>query len=718
MYKIHSFAPTKLAKHMNNFFLSILCLMLIKFSCVAQTNDYPKTINRSTKEYYFTREVLNSFRELENLTSDTVKNWVNEENNYTYNYISKIPVKFNVQLKIEKNHYFETFTPKKYGKYFIYPTVDNELKTFDFYYTTDLKTVQWDVISIQKDLTKNAEEAVNMRDFAMSKDSKYLAYSISRDGSDWTEIRVAHVKTGKLLDDKLINVKFSDIVWREDGFYYNRYDSVAPKGRYTDALKNHKLYYHKIGTNQDADLVVYKKNNAPNNFFSVQVSEDEKFVTIEDRDAVNNLMSYYYQDYNNPEQTSILPIARNINYYIKVLSKKNDTLIVEHGNTKIGRVVAIPLNDIKKRIELVPQLSDAEFGEAMLINNNFLVLISQNAEEKIAVFDSNKKLIKLLALPFGSHFTFNSLDKEQNLVYFSVASFLHPPALLKMNINNYQLDVEFAAKVNYESQDYEIVKHEYNSDSVKVPLLLMHKKGIKLDGNNPVLIEIYGGFGSIITPHFDPAKIMFIENGGIYAYPMIRGGGELDLKWEYAGKKLNKMNSIIDIKNCANYLTEKKFSSHNKIAVTGGSQGGLMAAAAAILFPSHFKVAIPIVGVHDMIHAEDFTIGPIHIDEFGTKKDSLQFLNLLSYSPLYNIKKGVTYPAMLIMTSAFDDRVPPLHSYKLAAQLQSYNNPNTILRVEKDEGHYGGHTYKKALNAKIDFYSFLYYNLGINQLPK
>lgn len=701
---------------MKKYFIFLLTCISIVTIGFAQNASYPKTTNRSSVEHIFNKNIVNPFRELENIYGDTVKNWVNEQNKYTYDYISQIPFKYNVQLKIEKNRHYQSFAPKKYGKYFIYPVVDNELKTFHFYYTDNLKATQWDVINIYKDLTKNDEEAVNLRDYAMSSDSKYLAYSVSRDGSDWTEIRVALVKTGKILEDKLTNVKFSDIVWRKNGFYYNRYDSVQATGRLTNALKNHKLYYHTIGTSQDSDVVVYKKNNAPNNFFSVQVFSNEEFIVIEDKDEVNNIMSYYYQDFSKLEQKNILPIARNLNYYLSVLAKKNDTLIVEHGNTKLGRVVAIPLSDTKKRIELIPELTDAEFLSASLIKDKFIVLIKQNGEEKIAVFDLNKKIIKLLALPFGSHFSFNALDKENNQIYFSVASFLHPPALLKMNLSTYQLDVEYAAKVNYESQDFEITKHSYKSGDVTVPLLLMHKKGIKLDGNNPVLIEVYGGFGISMTPHFDPSKIMFIENGGIYAYPMIRGGGELGLQWEYAGKKLNKINSITDIKNCAVYLTEKNFSNPSKIAVTGGSQGGLMAAAAAVLFPAHFKVAIPVVGVHDMVHFEDFSVGSNWVYEYGTRKDSIEFLNLLTYSPLHNIKKGVNYPAMLIMTSENDDRVPPIHSYKLAALLQSYNNTNTLLRVEKGEGHYGGHTYKKSLNANIDFYSYLFYNLGITKL--
>ena len=249
-------------------------------------------------------------------------------------------------------------------------------------------------------------------------------------------------------------------------------------------------------------------------------------------------------------------------------------------------------------------------------------------------------------------------------------------------------------------------------------MLLMHKKELKLDGNNPVLMEFYGGFGISYHPTFDPAKIMFIESGGIFAYPLIRGGGEMGVSWHEAGRLFNKINSINDIASAARFLIDKKYTSSQKLAISGGSQGGLMASAVAIKYPDLFKVVIPVVGLHDLLKMENYTTGIFYTDEYGTVKDSLQFENLYSYSPIHNISEKKNYPAMLIMTSDHDDRVPPLHSYKLAATLQGYKNPNVLLRVEKNAGHYGASGYEKNIIEMVDFYSFLFYNLGFEKLGK
>ena len=698
-------------------YLSSTVFFLLTLSIYSQViNKYPIIQKSNHIENYFGMQIKDSYAKLENTNDNEVIDWLTKQAEYTSNYMENISYRFNIELKLTKNSKIQYHKPIKLGKYFIVANIDNNLKTFDFYYSEEVNGM-WQVLNVTKDLNVKKGEDLFLSSYEVSPDSRYIAFAFNRNGSDWKEMKIADLKTGKTLKDHLYNIKFTTISWKDDGIYYSRIDSVNEQHKYTDKVMNQRLYYHKLGNQQENDSLIFKRNDAPFNKILTNTSKDGRFLIINDFDQANEINSCYYYDFNEKGLNGIKPVARKINFYLDFMDHSGDTLIFKNGaNDARGHIVGVDIKNPKKMFTLIPQLKDAIFDDAVYSDGNFYVIATQEAEEKLIIFDKQANIKKIIAFPFGTHYSFRGEDKSKQKIYFSYQSLLHPAALISLNTKTQQFDIEEQVKVNYEHQDYEIKKLWYKSDSVNVPILLMCKKGIKLDGNNPVLLEFYGGFGVSFLPSFDPGKIMFIENGGIYAFAMIRGGGELGVAWHNAGRILNKNNSINDIINAAKFLTLKKYTNSSKLAISGGSQGGLMAAAAAIRTPELFKVAIPIVGVHDMLHLEKYTIGQSTKSEYGSVKDSIQFFNLLSYSPIHNIKKSTNYPAMLIMTSDTDDRVPPMHSYKLAASLQDLKIPNILLRVEKGAGHYGAVTYDKSITELVDFYSFLFYNLGITKV--
>ncbi|HEY1038600.1 MAG TPA: prolyl oligopeptidase family serine peptidase [Bacteroidia bacterium] len=698
----------------------LVCMVIITGFLSAQKTlpSYPKAKQLAQENTYFGKVIKDEYGWMENENDPELKNWIDQENVFTYNYIKEIPYRFNIQQRLTKNTLISYLSPKKYGKYFIVPHTDDENKCFDFYYTDDLTNVSWQELYVTKALKTKPEENLSLKKFAVSANSNYLAFSFNRNGSDWEEIKVVDLKTGKTLNDHLYNVKFSSITWKGSGFFYSRYDSINEERRYTEVAKFQHLYYHKLGDLQDKDSLVYKRNDAPLNYFYTNVSRDERFLIISDHDQANGLSNYLYYDYKETSLKGLKPLSRKTKFYLEFVDNHEDTLIFKNGIGSIGRIIGMDCKNPKKWVEMIPALSDAVFEDAEYYNGHFYVIATQQAEEKLIVFDTKGNIKKIVAFPFGTHYTFKGNDIDNNKIYFAYESCLHPPVLLSMDISSYKFDVVNQTKVNYEYQDYEIKKVWYKSDTTNVPMLIMSKKNMSRTSDHPLLLEFYGGFGKSFVPQFDPGKIMFIENGGIYAFAMIRGGGELGPKWHNAGSVLNKNNSVNDIINAAHFLIDKKYTNKNLLAISGGSQGGLMTAAAAIRQPDLFKVAIPVVGLHDMLKFEKYGAGPLFKSEYGTIEDSLQFLNLLSYSPLHNIKRDTNYPSMLILTSDHDDRVAPVHSYKLAATLQELNNKNVLLRVEKGAGHNGANTYDKSISEMVDFYSFLFYNLGIQKLSK
>lgn len=695
-----------------------LCLVFSSITLISQTlYVYPETRKVNQKDTFFGQIIEDPYRWLEEQESSETKQWVKQQDDIARNYLDKTPNNFTLREQIKRNTEVNFLAPTKNGDYYFILQTAFGGKELHIYFKKDLKKDYWEELFVTKDLKVNKDENISISQYEVSKDSKYIAYAFDKNGSDWKEIKVADLQKQKNLDDHLYDIKFSDIVWRGNGFYYTKYERKAGDEQYKQLAKNSALYYHKLGTAQDKDSLIFKKSDAPSNIFSTFISRDERFLIIRDNDPVKNMYAYYYFDFENKMQAGLLPLFKKSNKRYGFLGSKNDSLYFMITMNDKKSVVKMNPKNPTKLIEVGSKTESLIVRDVIYHKGFFYKLCFYNEQELIVVFNEKGDIVKKVEIPFGSFCDFKGVDLVSNKLLLSYYSLLHPPIYAGLDLTTLQFELLESVKINYSMGDFVIEKVMYKSDTVMVPMLLMHQKNMKFDSSNPTLIEFYGGYGKIMELGFDPGKISFVENGGVYAYAMIRGGGEKGDYWHQDGKLTNRQKSINDIVNAANYLIDKKIAQSSKIAISGASHGGLMTAAVAMQHPELFAAAVPVVGVYDMLRFEKFTIGSFHIDEFGSVKDSLMFINLKSYSPLHQVQKGVKYPAMLFMTSVYDDRVPPLHSYKMVATMQelaSKENP-ILLRVEKNAGHNGSRTYNRYIDESTDFYSFILNALSVKK---
>lgn len=703
----------------NKLILSTLFIIQV-ILCNAQSNlIYPVTKKVTQVDSFFSCKIEDPYRWLENQESDETKTWIEAQQKITRKYLDKIPNNFTLSEQIRRNTQTEYFNPIKKGDYYFAISSKSNGKKLSIYFKKDIEEKSdWEELFVKRDLKVNKDEYINVTDFEISANSKYIAFAFDKNGSDWKEIKIGDLDKQKNLTDHLYDIKFTDITWHgDDGFYYTKYDRENGSEQYKQLAVNAKLYYHKIGTTQDKDSLVFKKGENSPNDFSTEVSENNRFLIIEDHDPIKKNYTYYYRDFEDVNQIGLIPLFKKSNKTFLLLGVEKDTLIFSTIINDEKKIISVNPKNPQKCVEKIKSIERLNVHDIFYYKEKIYQLCFYNQQYVIVVFDNKGNILKKVEIPFGASCEFKGVDEKYNQLLLSYESYLHPPIYAAMNLSTYKFKLIENTKVNYDFANYEIKKVMYKSDTAMIPLILVHKKDIKLDGNNPVLMEFYGGFGTITTGNYDAGKITFIENGGIYAFAMIRGGGEKGQDWHKAGSLLNRQKSINDIINGAQYLIDNKYTIPSKIAISGGSHGGLMVGAAIVQKPELFAAAIPIVGVFDLIRFENFTVGSYHTKEYGTVKDSLQFFNIKSYSPLHNVKNGVKYPATLIMTSMYDDRVPPLHSYKMTATMQelgSKENP-ILLRVEKNAGHNGARNYEKYIDEATDFYSFILNALGVGK---
>lgn len=697
--------------------LALLVALFTSGSARAQSRPlpYPATHTVSQTDSYFGRTINDPYRWLEDQQSGETKQWIEEQNTYTEKYIHAVSGTFGLRERIKANTNFYFSTPEHKGNYYfkLRPAVNG--KELVIYYKQHFKNDEWQELFITKGLDVGKGERLVIDEYEVSNDSRYLAYSYDKIGSDWKEIKVADLKSMSNLPDKLVDVKHTSIVWRGKGFYYTRFDPAEGANRYTNKTEFAKLYYHTLGTSQDKDSLIFRKISNPFNLFFATVSKDERFLVVEDYDPLQKTRAYYYIDFSNPLQKGFLPLFKKSTAYFNFLGSENDQLYFSTLRDGKPGIIAINPANPTKWIEKY-RLDDNLWSLDEFYHEGKMYMIClYNQQEYLIAFDAKGNIEKKIEVPFGSSIEFMGIDEKEHQLLLAYESYLHPAVYAGMALGTYKLKILEHIYVPYELSDYAISKAMVKSDTAYVPLLLFHKKDMVPNGNNPVLMKFYGGYGTSHTASFDPAITAFVENGGIFAYAMIRGGGEKGNYWHYDALAGKRIHSVDDIANCARYLFDNKYTNPSKMAITGGSHGGLMAALAAVKHPDLFAAAIPEVGVYDMLRFEKFTIGSMHLKEYGTVKDSLQFRDLLSLSPLHCVEKGVRYPAMLFITSDFDDRVPPLHSYKMVAQMQALASPEkpVLLRVEKNAGHNGSRDYNSYLEEANDFYTFLYAALGL-----
>lgn len=681
----------------------------------SETIKYPVTRKVDTVDTYFGVKVADPYRWLEDDNSDSTKKWVDAQNAVTQDYLEKIPFRNKIRERLSKIWNFEKRSaPYLKGQRYFYSRNDGLQSQSVQYYREGLNGEEKLLIDPNK---LSADGTASLSSSDVSHDGKYLAYGISKAGSDWVEFFVKDIAAGKDLDDHLKWSKFSGAAWQNDGFYYGRYD--APKGSELSSANDHqKLYYHKVGESQDQDKLIYKDDAHPDVSFGAQVSDDQQWLVVYTSNSThgNGLMAKSLGKAGTEFKT-IVELNDHPDEF-NVLDVINGKMIVktDHGAPNF-KLVEIDLEHPEESAwkTIIPEsehmLNGVSFAGEKLIANYLVDVKSQ-----LLIFDRNGN--KEGEIPLEKMCSVNEVsgDRKDSLLFVGVATFTAPSSIWKYNLNTKQSTLYFKPVIDFKSEDYETEQVFYPSkDGTKIPMFITHKKGIQKDGNNPCFIFGYGGFNSHYAPEFRIDRAVFLEAGGIYCVANIRGGDEYGEKWHQGGIKCNKQNVFDDFIAAGEYLIANKYTSKEKLAVQGRSNGGLLIGAVETQRPDLFKVCIPMVGVMDMLRYHKFTIGRYWASDYGLSENEEEFKCIYKYSPLHNIKEA-SYPATLVTTGDHDDRVVPAHSFKFAATLQANQKGKqpVLIRIDKNAGHGAGKPTEKQIDEHADIWAFVFYNLGMN----
>ena len=680
----------------------------------AQHLQYPQAAKDGTVDEYFGEKVSDPYRWLENDTSAQTAAWVEAENKVTNAYLQKIPFREKLLKRLtELSSYERIGAPfKQNGKWYFYR--NDGLQNQYVIYVKDQLDGEPRVFLDPNKLSTDGTVALKSLDF--SHNGRWAAYAISRSGSDWQEFFVIDLATGELTDDHIEWAKFSDASWLGDGFYYSAYDRPTEGKEFSNVNAGHKIYYHKIGTPQSDDVLFYQNPTEPKRFYDVEVNEDETLMYLYESGAGagNNL---YVRDLRQKDALFI-QMTNDMDYLYSPLYDDGDRMyfFTNFGAPK-GRIMTADIHQpgVNDWQELVPEQKNVLSG-ASVIGRQLVLTYSQDASDHAFIYGLDGKLRHEVKLPMVGSVDFTGKEKEPECFY-SFTSFTQPGTVYRYDLTANTSTLYQQPQVKFRLQDYESRQLFFESkDGTRVPMFITYKKGMKLDGKNPVFLYGYGGFNISLGPAFSALRIPFLEKGGIYAQVNLRGGNEYGEEWHQAGTKLQKQNVFDDFISAAEYLIREGYTSKERLAIVGGSNGGLLVGACMTQRPDLFKVAIPQVGVMDMLRYHKFTIGWNWASDYGTSDDSKEMFEYLKgYSPLHNLKPGTAYPATLVTTADHDDRVVPAHSFKFAATLQEcHKGPNPVLiRIDTKAGHGGGKPLAKVLEEQADIYSFILYNMGL-----
>jgi len=674
---------------------------------------YPKARTVDTVTNYFGTKVADPYRWLENDTSAETAQWVKEENDVTQGYLSKITFRDSPKKRLAQLYNYEKYSvPFTKGKYVFFYKNSGSQNQSVLYVQEGLggsPRVLIDPNKFSKDGT------VAIAETSVSNDQKYLTYAISRAGSDWNEFFVVDVASGKQLNDSLNYSKFSDIGWRGDGFYYTRYDAPDKSKALVNKNESPKIYYHLVGSPQSADQLVYEDKQHPMRTVGAYTTEDEKYLVIHAEEASdgNNLM---VKDLTVPSAPLVTVISDFKDDNGVIDDNGMSLLVLTNKGAPKYRLVWIDLSkpDSAHWTNVLPEQENLLQGVGLTADNKMIVSYLDNVKTRLYVYGMDGKMMNEIKLPGLGNSDFSS-NKKSPYVFYSFTNYTTLPTILSYDVAVDKSTIFAKPDDGFKSDDYETEQVFYPSkDGTQIPMYIVHKKGMVMDGNNPCFLYAYGGFNISILPAFSPTAALFLENGAIYAVPNLRGGGEFGEKWHEAGTKLNKQNVFDDFYYASKYLVDKKYTSRSRLAIHGRSNGGLLIGASMTEHPDMAKVALPGVGVLDMLRYHKFTIGWSWANDYGTSDDSVQFHNLIKYSPLQNVH-DTTYPATFITTADHDDRVVPAHSFKFAATLQAHQKGKEpiLIRIDHNAGHGGGKPMSKQIDEFGDMWSFVFYNLGM-----
>ncbi|MGH9309208.1 MAG: prolyl oligopeptidase family serine peptidase [Vicinamibacterales bacterium] len=697
---------------------SLCAVSLTSAAALAQRLQYPATRKSDHVDTYHGTTIADPYRWLEDDNSAETAAWVEAQNALTFGYLDRIPYRAALTRHIKALNDYEKYSaPSQKGPY--------------LFFNRNAGLQQQSVLYIQRGLGGtpevlldpnewSADGTVRLTTFVPSRDAKHAVYGISNSGSDWQEFRVIELATRKTLSDSLAWVKVSAVAWHGDGFFYSRYPAPAQGGERASINENHQVYFHRLGTPQSQDELVYQDPANPQRFHIVGTTEDERFAVlmISDRGKGKDGNSLFVRDLSAGARkfTPVIPDITDDTF--DVIDNVGDRLLVyTNRNAPNSRVVLI---DPKQPAEANWKTVIAERPEALervtTAGGRVFARYLKEVTTRAYVYSVDGRLEHEVALPGPGSAEGFAGERDSPFVFYAFNSLAVAPTIYRYDIAARKSDVFRAPKVpGFDPDAYETKQVFYNSkDGTRVPMFLVHRKGLKLDGNNPTLLYAYGGFNVVLSPTFSAARLALLEQGFVYASANLRGGGEYGESWHKAGMKLNKQNVFDDFIAAAEWLIANKYTSASRLAITGGSNGGLLVGAVMNQRPELFRVAVPQVGVMDMLRFDKFTIGWNWVADYGSSADPDEFAALRAYSPLHNIRSGVKYPATLVTTADHDDRVVPAHSFKYAATLQEHADAAkpALIRIETRSGH-GASNLEKQLETLADIYSFIMFNMGV-----
>ena len=681
-----------------------------------KTMNYPQTEKKEVVDTYFNNKIADPYRWLEDDRSAETAAWVTAQNNVTFAYLDQIPYRDQLKKQLtEKWNYEKIGAPFVEGDFTYYYKNDG-LQNQSVLYRKD-KSGKEEIFLDPNTFSKDG--TTSLADVSFTEDGSLVGYAISEGGSDWRKIIVLNAKDKSVIGETLVDVKFSGIGWyKNEGFYYSSYDK--PTGSELSAKTDqHKLYYHKLGTPQKTDQLVFGEKYK-RRYVGGYVTNDQKYLVVTAANATSG-NELYIQDLTK-SNSQIQTVVTGFDNDYSIIDSKDGKLYIETNlkapNKKLMVVDAVKVINLSAWEDLI--LESDNVLDLSKAGGYFFARYMKDAVSVVEQFDYSGKFIRKIQLPgLGTASGFGG-KKDAKDLYYSFTNYITPGTIYKMNIVAGTSEVYQQPKVKFNPSDYESKQVFYASkDGTQVPMMITYKKGTKLDGTNPTMLYAYGGFNVSLTPSFSVANAVWLENGGVYAVANLRGGGEYGKKWHDAGTKMQKQNVFDDFIAAAEYLIKEKYTSSEKLAIRGGSNGGLLVGATMTQRPDLMKVALPAVGVLDMLRYHTFTAGAGWAYDYGTAEDSKEMFNYLKgYSPVHNVKAGVSYPATMVTTGDHDDRVVPAHSFKFVAELQDKNVGNNpmLIRIDVNAGHGAGKSVQQTINENADIQAFTLWNMGVTKL--
>ncbi|MEO1399926.1 MAG: prolyl oligopeptidase family serine peptidase [Cyanobacteria bacterium J06635_1] len=671
--------------------------------------QYPNSRKVEQVDTYHGVTVPDPYRWLEDPNTDETQAWVEAQNQVSFGYLKSLPGVEQLRTRLTELWNYERYsTPfKRGGRYFFYK--NDGLQNQSVLYT--LPTLDAEPTVLLDPNTLSEDGTVALSGIAISKNGQYLAYGLSSAGSDWMEWKVRTIETGEDLDDVLKWIKFSGASWTHDhqGFFYSRYDEPQEDTQFEDVNYYQKLFYHRIGTPQSADSLIYERPDQKEWGFSGNVTDDGRYLLILVWRGTEQKNLVFYKDLQDPNG-NVIELISDFEAQYGFIDNEGTTFWFQTDlEAPRGRVIAIDITQPDQKQEIIPEAEET-LESVGLLNHQFVADYLKDAYTTLKIFNLQGNFVRTVELPgIGSAGGFDG-KKGDTDTFYSFTSFTVPSRIYRYNMATGESTLFREAEVDFDPSQYETEQVFYTSkDGTRIPMFITHKKGLVLNGNNPTLLYGYGGFNISLSPSFSVGNLVWLEQGGIYAVANLRGGGEYGEAWHQAGTKLNKQNVFDDFIAAAEWLIDNRYTSSQKLAIMGGSNGGLLVGACITQRPDLFAAAMPAVGVMDMLRFNQFTIGWAWESDYGSPQNEAEFKALYAYSPLHNLKSGTAYPATLITTADHDDRVVPAHSFKFAAALQAAHAGETpaIIRIETKAGHGAGKPTAKIIEEVADKWAFL-----------